>query len=111
LAKNISKSANIAEQRSRAARIIDKKSIIAGSIVEMVHTCGKPGCRCASGEKHVSPYLAVRRKNKRTMISIPRDQEIEIRHAVSAYKELMELIDSLSTKTIDAFVAQKKRRI
>lgn len=110
MAKVISKPAIIAEQRSRAARIIVQKSIVAGSIVEMVHVCGKPTCHCASGEKHVSPYLAVRRKNKRTMISIPRNQEMQIRQSVANYKELIELIDSLSAKAIDDFIAQKKRR-
>lgn len=109
MAKTVSKPDSEELQRSRAVDIIDKKPIIAGSIVEMVHTCGKPGCRCASGDKHVSPYLAIRRKGKRAMISIPRDLEGQIRQTVENYKELMELVDALSTRSIDAFVAKKKR--
>jgi len=96
-------------QRSRASRIIEQQPVIAGSIVDMVHTCGKPGCRCGTGEKHVSPYLAVRRKGKRTMISIPRHMEEEIRQSVSNYKELSTLIDELSSREVNAFVARKKR--
>jgi hypothetical protein len=97
------------DQRSRAARIIEKNLIIAGSIVEMVHTCGKSGCKCALGDKHVSPYLAVRRKGKRSMLSIPRNIEMEVRQAVSNYKELMTLVDALSTRSINDIVAKKKR--
>lgn len=100
---------SLGELRDRAARIITSQTIIAGSIVEMVHTCGKPGCKCASGQKHRSPYLAVRRKNKRVMISIPRSLEIDVEKSVHAYKELMKLIEALSGKSIDAFITRKKR--
>jgi hypothetical protein len=109
MAKVIRKPDSQGLQRSRASRIIEQRAIIAGSIVDMIHTCGKPGCRCVAGEKHVSPYLAVRRKGKRTMISIPRYLEGEIRRSVCDYKELMTLIDALSTQSINAFVANKKR--
>lgn len=109
MAKGISKPDTEGLQHRRIAEIIDKKAIIAGSIVDMVHTCGKKGCKCTTGEKHVSPYLATRRKGKRVMISIPRHLEVEIRQAVENYKELIELIDALSTRSINSFVLKKKR--
>jgi hypothetical protein len=101
--------ASLGDQRSRAARIIEKRSIISGSIVDMVHTCGKPGCKCADGDKHVSPYLAVRRKGKRVMLSVPRSIEVEIRQSVNNYKELITLVDAISARAINDFVAKKKR--
>ena len=94
--------------RRRAVEIIEKMPIIAGSIVDMVHTCGKPSCRCALGDKHVSPYLGVRRKGKRVMISIPRSQEVEVREAVGAFKELSSLIDAISQDSVNGFIAKKK---
>lgn len=100
---------SLGEQRRRAVRIVEQRSLIAGSIVEMVHTCGKPGCKCADGEKHLSHYLAVRRKGKRVMLSIPRIIEDEVRQAVNGYKELMTLVDAISTHAINDFVAKKKR--
>ena len=109
MAKVVQKPNSQGLQRSRASRIIEQRTIIAGSIVDMVHTCGKPGCRCERGEKHISPYLAVRRKGKRTMISIPRHLEEEIRQFVSDYKELSAIIDILSTQSINTFVDKKKR--
>ena len=96
-------------QRRRIAQIVEKTPIIAGSIVAMVHTCGKKGCRCADGEKHVSPYLAVRRKKKRVMISIPRSEEVEVLHATRAYKDIIAAIDAISADTVNRLVARKKR--
>lgn len=109
MAKFVFEADSIESKRHRAAEILAKKAIIVGSIVEMVHTCGKPGCRCASGEKHVSPYLATRRKGKRIMVSIPRDQEVMVRQWVADYKELMKFVDALSTQTVNDFIAKKKR--
>jgi hypothetical protein len=109
MAKPSAKPDTLGPKRSRAAKIIGKEPIIAGSIVEMVHTCGKPSCRCRSGDKHVSPYLCVRRKGKRTMISIPRLLEDDVREAVGFYKELSEIIEALSIHTVNQFVTKKKR--
>jgi hypothetical protein len=96
-------------QRKSAVQIIDKKAIILGSLVQMVHTCGKKNCHCADGLKHVSLYLAVRRNRKRVMIGIPRSLEVEVREAVDAYKQLSALLESLSAKAVNRIVEKKKR--
>ena len=45
----------LARRRRLASRIGDAQDALAGSLVEQTRRCGKPGCRCASGEPH-GPY-------------------------------------------------------
>jgi hypothetical protein len=109
MAKIVSKPDSEGHKRRRIAAILDQKDIIAGSIVEMVHTCGKAACHCVDGDKHISPYLAVRRNGKRAMISIPRSVEVDIRQAVDSYKELIALVDAISSRCVNDFISKKKR--
>jgi hypothetical protein len=44
-----------ARRRALAARLGDVEAVLAGSLVEQTRRCGKPGCRCAAGERH-GPY-------------------------------------------------------
>ena len=109
MATIVTKPESLGLERRRAARIVDTKALILGSIVEMVHTCGKPGCRCADGLKHVSIYLAVRRKRKRVMISIPRSMEQEVRSAVETYKQLTTTLERISARKVNEIILKKKK--
>jgi Family of unknown function (DUF6788) len=42
----------LARRRALAARLGGAGHVMAGSLVEQTRRCGKPGCRCASGEPH-----------------------------------------------------------
>ena len=44
-----------ARRRRLAARLGGVEEVLAGSLVEQTRRCGKPGCRCAQGERH-GPY-------------------------------------------------------
>jgi hypothetical protein len=46
-----------ARRRALAARLGDVEAVLAGSLVEQTRRCGKPGCRCAGGERH-GPYAS-----------------------------------------------------
>jgi hypothetical protein len=46
--------------RSCAVQHIADNPLLRGSLVSMARTCGKAGCHCQQGKKHVSLYLAVR---------------------------------------------------
>jgi hypothetical protein len=45
-----------ARRRRLLARVPDLEGYVAGSLVEQSRRCGKPGCRCATGELH-GPYV------------------------------------------------------
>lgn len=84
--------------RSRLCQLFHEQDVIAGSLVTMKRLCGKPGCRCARGEKHVSLYVAFSVKGKRTMVIIPAGIVEEVRTAVEAYQRAKQLQQELSVE-------------
>ncbi len=42
-----------------------------GSLVTVRRKCGKPNCRCAEGEGHLSTYLSTKEEGKTRMVYIP----------------------------------------
>jgi hypothetical protein len=77
------------------------------SLVSMARRCGKPGCHCAKGEKHVSLYLAARLNEKRQMIYIPPALEAEARGLVENGRRVEELIGRISQAALSRLVARK----
>lgn len=75
----------------------------------MARTCGKAGCKCTKGDKHVSWYLAARHRGARKMICIPRQWEKDVIAWVSAYKEITKLIDLVSQQCLERFSTSAKR--
>jgi len=53
--RDLSTRALLARRRRLASRLGNAEQVLGGSLVEQTRRCGKPGCRCASGEPH-GPY-------------------------------------------------------
>lgn len=97
--------------RSKLAKLLHDYPLIKGALVTSGRTCGKPGCKCAKGEKHISSYLSVvRHKGKREMICVPKQLEHSIRTSVQTYKDIMELVDIISDFCLDRLMKSKKTR-
>jgi hypothetical protein len=45
----------LARRRAAAARLGDVEQVLVGTLTEQARRCGRPGCRCATGEPH-GPY-------------------------------------------------------
>lgn len=99
------------DARSRAVKRVAEQPLLRGSLVEMARTCGKPGCRCQQGQKHVSLYLAVRRGQQRTMIYVPHALEETVRQWVQTGREVEELLDFISQQCLDQLLEQKARSL
>lgn len=84
--------------RSRLAQLLHRQDFIAGSLVTMRRVCGKPTCRCARGDKHVSTYLALNINGKRAMVIVPKAQLEAVRNAVQTYKRVGQLQKTLSSE-------------
>lgn len=95
--------------RSKAAKLLHDKPFIAGSLVKMARICGKAGCKCTRGDKHMSWYLAVRQKGVRKMICIPRQSEKDVFEWVNTYKEISRQIDIISQQCLDRATISGKR--
>jgi len=93
--------------RSRLAQLLHQEPVLRGSLVRMARVCGKAGCRCTRGEKHVSLYLAIRGPDGRKMICVPHAWERTVRRWVAAWREADGLIDVVSRECLRHFLAGK----
>lgn len=99
------------QARSRAVQHLAENPLLRGTLVSMARTCGKAGCHCQRGEKHVSLYLAVRLNNRRRMIYVPRALEDTVRAWVANAQEVDHLLDFISQQCLTDFLHQKEAQL
>jgi len=97
--------------RSRAVQHIAENPLLRGSLVSMARTCGKAGCHCQQGEKHISLYLSVRLNNKRRMIYVPPAMEDSVRGWVQNAQEVDRLLDFISQQCLAGFLDKKGEKL
>lgn len=97
--------------RSRAVQHIAENPLLRGSLVSMARTCGKAGCHCQQGEKHVSLYLSVRLNNRRRMIYVPPAMGNAVRGWVENAQEVDQLLDFISQQCLTDFLHQKEEKL
>jgi hypothetical protein len=102
--------ANERRARSRLAQLLHDHELIKGSLVTMTRECGKEGCRCTRGEKHVSQYLSVKIDGKRRMLYVPGDMVKDVRRRVEAYREVERLTETVSNACVARVLEQKRKR-
>ena len=101
---------------SRDARVKQLKAtgpLLAGSLVQIAKHCGRPGCHCQTGEKHVGWYLTRYWRGKTKTIYVPLDMVEEVRSWIAEHrrlKRLMQEITSLSSALVQGHVAERQRR-
>jgi len=96
--------------RSRLAQLLHSHDLICGSVVSMARRCGKKGCHCEQGEKHVSLYLSIKMEEERRMVYIPPELEQEVRRRVEVYRESQRLTRVVSEACIGRVLEQKRKR-
>jgi hypothetical protein len=95
--------------RKRAARLLEKKPMIQGSLSEFLRTCGTPGCRCHhGGAKHAAVYLAIRHGNKRTSVFVPQSVLPYVQECVANHQHIQQALDIISRDCIEVFLSKKR---
>jgi len=84
------------EARSRLAQLAHAGEFVRGNLTLMRHTCGKPTCRCARGEKHESWYLSYSEGGRKRMVSVPREWLARIREWIASHRKAKGCLESLS---------------
>ena len=97
--------------RSLAVQQIAENPLLRGSLVPMTRTCGKAGCHCQQGEKHLSLYLSVRLNNRRRMIYVPPAMESSVRGWVENAQEVDRLLDFISQQCLSDFLNEKEEKL
>jgi len=83
-------------RRSRLAQIAQTQRFLRGTLSLRQGRCGKPNCRCARGELHVSVYLVQSHQGQLRQWYVPKAWEKRVRQAVQNHQEMQRLIEGLS---------------
>ena len=75
----------------------------------MKRSCGKKGCKCQKGKKHVSLYVAYNENGKRKMRFIAKPLLKEIQLAVGRNKEFKKLSNILSLNNLKRLLERERK--
>ena len=94
--------------RSQLVQLISQQPFLRGSLVERARRCGKPTCRCRQGQLHRSLYLAVRHRDRRVLLYIPRSLEETVRLWVANGRRLREQLEALNQLQLEQLLQRKQ---
>jgi hypothetical protein len=60
--------------------------LVEGSFVSLGRRCGKPTCRCATGEKHYSKFLSRSEAGRTRLVYVPSGDELDIARKAELYR-------------------------
>jgi hypothetical protein len=95
--------------RSQLAQLITQQPFLRGSLVERARRCGKPTCRCRQGQLHRSLYLAVRHRDRRALLYIPRPLEETVRLWLHNGRRLREQLETLNQMQLEQLLQRKQQ--
>jgi hypothetical protein len=98
---------------SRVKQMAARKPVLAASLVSFERRCGKPGCHCASGEKHHGHQLTYNVHGKTRTVYVPVDFTEEVRSWIDEHrrlKHLLQEITQLALALVRSHAQERKRR-
>lgn len=82
--------------RSQLAQMVSRVGLVHATLNWREKTCGKPNCRCRSGQRHRSLYLVVSENGKVRQLFVPRSLHTQAIEWVEGHRRVRELLDELS---------------
>lgn len=95
--------------RSLAAR----GPVLLASLVRIAKHCGRKGCRCQRGHKHVGNYLTLKVAGKTRTVYVPLDMVSEVRGWIAEgrrLKALMREASVLAVALVRCHVWERRRK-
>ena len=84
--------------------------MLAGSLVAQYTTCGKPGCRCARGQKHGPLYYLYWKDQGRSRSRyVPREQVSAVRRQIRNYQQFQRALAAALRRQSPRSRARKER--
>lgn len=82
--------------QSKLDALLRRGPLMKAATYTLRNTCGKPNCKCATGDKHETPYVARTHQGKRQAQSIPKPLRDEVPRWIERYEEIERLLEELS---------------
>ena len=97
---------------SRVKQLAARGPVLAASLVRIEKRCGRPGCHCETGERHVGHYVTRPVKGRTKTVYVPLDLVEEVRSWIEEHKRLKVLVREITqlTSTVIAGHVQDKKR-
>ncbi len=99
--------------QARVQKLSAQGPVLAASLVQIAKHCGREGCRCQTGEKHVGHYLTLKVDGKTKTVYVPLDLLEEVQSWITEHKRLKGLvseISQLSLARVRGYAQEQKRR-
>jgi hypothetical protein len=98
---------------SRVRQLQAQSPLVAASLVQIFKHCGRQGCHCQTGQKHVGHYLTFKVAGKTKTVYVPQDLVEEVGTWVQEHKRLRKLVQEISrlaVERIQGHVRTQKRK-
>ena len=84
--------------------------LLRGSLITLRRRCGKPNCRCATGEPHETPALSYSHEGRTKTLTL-RDEDLdEVAAALKRYRAARDELERDAAKGIEALAARLAAR-
>jgi len=92
--------------RVKVHRGATELTLLRGVLFTLRRKCGKPSCRCATGEAHESPALAYPAGGRTKTMTLTEQDVTRVSAALERYRVAREELDSAADADIAALQAQ-----
>ena len=99
--------------QARVGKLAAQGPVLAASLVQIAKHCGREGCHCQTGQKHVGHYLTLKVDGKTKTVYVPLDLLAEVDAWIKEHKRLKALvseISQLSLARVRGYAQDQKRR-
>jgi len=98
---------------ARVKKLAARGPVLQASLVQIAKHCGREGCRCQRGHKHVGNYLTFKEAGKTRTVYVPLDLVEDVRQWIAETRRLKTLIresSELAVALVAGHVRERKRK-
>jgi hypothetical protein len=98
---------------ARRKKLAARRPVLTASLVRIAKHCGRKGCHCQTGQKHVGHYLTFKEAAKTRTIYVPLDMIEDVRLWIDEHRRLRQLdkeISQLCVALVRSHVTQRNRK-
>jgi hypothetical protein len=96
--------------QSRVRQLQAQGPVIAASLVQIAKHCGREGCHCQTGPKHIGHALTFKVAGKTKTVYVPQDLVEEVETWVQEHKRLRKLVREISRLAVERIRGHVKTR-
>lgn len=84
--------------------------VLRGSLTSFARRCGKPSCRCATGEPHTSPALTFYEDGRTRTLTLRPDEVEVVEQALARHDAAAEALRAAAEEGLARFRARRQAR-